>query len=66
MDDIAELKPAFLGGVPRVYDRIYDKVNSMVAQSGSIKRWLFKKALAASEESLRTGNSQDIVGRGGD
>jgi len=55
MEDIAELKPAFLGGVPRVYDRIYDKVNSMVSQSGPVKRWLFKKALAASEESIRTG-----------
>lgn len=55
MEDIAELKPAFLGGVPRVYDRIYDKINSMVTHASPLKRWLFKKALAASEESLRTG-----------
>jgi len=55
MDDIAELKPAFLGGVPRVYDRIYDKIQSMISQSGPFKRWLIKKALAASEESLKTG-----------
>jgi len=55
IDDVAELKPAFFSGVPRVFDRIHDKINNMVAQGGPIKAWLFQKALAASEESIRTG-----------
>jgi long-chain acyl-CoA synthetase len=55
IDDAAELKPTFFAGVPRVFDRVYDKITNMVAASNPITKFLFNKALAASEESIKTG-----------
>eukprot|EP00727_Mastigamoeba_balamuthi_P008581 m51a1_g4345 putative fatty acyl- synthetase (684) ;mRNA; f:200689-203479 len=45
LDDIAEFKPTYLIGVPRVWKRIYDKVSQVVAESGFLKRSLFQYAM---------------------
>eukprot|EP01087_Luapelamoeba_hula_P016578 TRINITY_DN510_c0_g1_i1.p1 TRINITY_DN510_c0_g1~~TRINITY_DN510_c0_g1_i1.p1 ORF type:complete len:696 (-),score=85.33 TRINITY_DN510_c0_g1_i1:38-2125(-) len=55
IDDVAELKPHFFAAVPRVFDRVHDKIVNMVAQGGAVKRWLFERAMKASAESIRTG-----------
>lgn len=43
-DDIATLRPTIFAGVPRVYSRIYDKVQATLAEASWIKRTLFETA----------------------
>jgi long-chain acyl-CoA synthetase len=43
-NDISELRPTFLIGVPRVWKRLYDKVMGTIASSGLISRALFRYA----------------------
>lgn len=45
MADIAELRPTLLTAVPRLLNRIYDKVMGSVRTSGFVKRTLFRVAL---------------------
>ncbi|RKO98914.1 hypothetical protein CXG81DRAFT_1294, partial [Caulochytrium protostelioides] len=52
VDDLAELRPTIFASVPRLYNRIYDKVLQAVEAKGGIKAWLFKKALAAKTAAL--------------
>ena len=42
INDVAALKPTMFVGVPRVFDRIYQKFNDGVASSGCMKSLLFK------------------------
>mmetsp|Transcript_3518 Transcript_3518/g.5348 ORF Transcript_3518/g.5348 Transcript_3518/m.5348 type:complete len:683 (+) Transcript_3518:179-2227(+) len=46
-DDIAELKPTLMAGVPRVYARVYDKIRQIVDKKGFFTRALFKVGLSA-------------------
>ena len=56
IDDVQELKPSFFVGVPRVYDKIYGKiVNLLPQQQGKVRWWLFRRAVASMEKTLRTG-----------
>jgi hypothetical protein len=56
IDDVQELKPSFFVGVPRVYDKIYGKiVNLLPQQQGKMRWWLFRRAVASMEKTLRTG-----------
>jgi long-chain acyl-CoA synthetase len=54
LEDIELLKPTTFAGVPRLYNRLFDKINSMVGQSGPVKRWLFNHAYNAKLHNLRT------------
>eukprot|EP00741_Cyanophora_paradoxa_P014579 tig00020807_g14059.t1 len=47
VDDILALRPTLLPGVPRVWQRIYDRVMSTVAASGFIQRSVFHLAYSA-------------------
>jgi long-chain acyl-CoA synthetase len=44
VDDITALRPTILVGVPRVWTRIYDKVQAGVRNSGWLKRTIFETA----------------------
>jgi long-chain acyl-CoA synthetase len=44
MDDMKLLKPTILPGVPRVFDRIYDKVKGQVENSSWLKSLIFNQA----------------------
>jgi long-chain acyl-CoA synthetase len=46
-NDIAELQPTFLIGVPRVWKRLYDRVTQTISQGSFISRTLFNYALAS-------------------
>ncbi|XP_046631194.1 long-chain-fatty-acid--CoA ligase 1-like isoform X2 [Daphnia pulicaria] len=54
MDDMVALKPTITPAVPRIFNRIYDKVQSGL-KSSSVKRFLFNTALSSKENDLRRG-----------
>lgn len=47
MDDVKELKPTFFPSMPRLFERIYDKILKSVKEKGSTTQSMFKKALDA-------------------
>jgi len=54
-DDVAALRPTLFAGVPRVYTRIYDKIQQTISESGFIKKTLFDMAYASQLENVRKG-----------
>ena len=45
-EDIASVNPTILLGVPRMFEKIVDRVNATVAEQPGWKRWLFRQAVA--------------------
>lgn len=56
LDDVEALNPTIFMVVPRVCNRIYDKVRSKIAAKGGIVKWLFDTAYASKLRSLRENN----------
>jgi long-chain acyl-CoA synthetase len=54
LDDIARLKPTIFVSVPRVYNRIYNKILSTVERKGTITRMLFERAVKKKTTNLKT------------
>ncbi|KAL6071464.1 Long-chain-fatty-acid--CoA ligase 1 [Balamuthia mandrillaris] len=54
-DDIAVLRPTVFPSVPRLYNRLYDKVLGQLNQLTGVKKKLFEKAWQAKLEGLRHG-----------
>ncbi|XP_020611686.1 long-chain-fatty-acid--CoA ligase 1-like [Orbicella faveolata] len=52
LEDCKELKPTIFSAVPRLLNRIYDKVMSGVSKS-KLKRWIFQMALRSKESDLK-------------
>lgn len=61
IDDVAVLKPTVFAGVPRVYSRIYDRVQSVVASSGWIKQHVFNTAFQSQLEYVRLGQRNALL-----
>ncbi|KAG4191984.1 hypothetical protein ERO13_A07G129500v2 [Gossypium hirsutum] len=40
-DDIMELKPTFLAGVPRVYDMIHEGIQKALQELSPLRKWIF-------------------------
>ncbi|KAJ1913216.1 medium-chain fatty acid-CoA ligase faa2 [Tieghemiomyces parasiticus] len=57
MDDIAELKPTIFIGVPRILNRIYDKVWAAVNTRGGLRGFLFRLAVASKLRGLEYGRT---------
>lgn len=56
MDDFATLKPTSFPSVPRLLNRIYDKISQGALESGSaVKAGLFRMALNSKLEGLKQG-----------
>ena len=53
--DWKEMRPTVMFGVPRIYNKTYDKVKLKAAAAGGVKAWVFGKAEAASKEAIRKG-----------
>ncbi|KAJ2826742.1 medium-chain fatty acid-CoA ligase faa2, partial [Coemansia furcata] len=58
LDDINELKPSILVGVPRIFNRIHDQVWSQVKAKGGIASTLFNLAYSSKKENLRHGSNK--------
>lgn len=52
VDDLKALKPQGFAGVPRIFQRIYEKINSELTQLKGIKKWICDKALTAKKINL--------------
>lgn len=57
LEDIQELRPTVFCSVPRLYNRIYERLMARVEASGGVKRWLFLKALEAKKANLNSSNT---------
>ena len=55
IEDIQNLKPTVFISVPRLLNRIYDKITNQVASSSTIKKQLFQTALASKLANLENG-----------
>ncbi|KAK3844177.1 MAG: hypothetical protein J3R72DRAFT_439074 [Linnemannia gamsii] len=55
LDDVAILQPTIFASVPRLFNRIYDKVMAGVQAKGGIAAFLFKRAYATKKANLRKG-----------
>jgi long-chain acyl-CoA synthetase len=56
LEDIEELQPTLFTSVPRLYNRIYDKVMGAIQQSSPVARKLFEMAYASKRAALRGGD----------
>ncbi|RUO96781.1 hypothetical protein BC936DRAFT_141465, partial [Jimgerdemannia flammicorona] len=56
LDDVAELKPTVFVSVPRLFNRIYDKVFAGVKAKGGIASLLFHTAYNQKKEGLKNGH----------
>jgi long-chain acyl-CoA synthetase len=54
MEDIGVLKPTLFLSVPRVLNRVFDKITQGVKEAGGAKQYLFEKALGSKLQRLRT------------
>ncbi|KAJ3432282.1 long-chain-fatty-acid--coa ligase [Anaeramoeba flamelloides] len=52
VNDISELKPTVMAGVPRVFSRIYDRVLATVEKKGGISKWMFNKGYKSKSKNL--------------
>lgn len=52
LEDCKELKPTIFTPVPRLLNRIYDKIMSEVSKS-KLKKWIFQMALKSKENDLK-------------
>jgi len=57
VDDILELKPTTFCSVPRLLNRIYDKVQAGLLESGPVARWLFAQAQATKLQAIASGDA---------
>ncbi|KAF9115941.1 Long chain acyl-CoA synthetase 7 peroxisomal [Mortierella sp. AM989] len=55
LDDVAVLHPTIFVSVPRLFNRIYDKVLAGVKAKGGLAAFLFNRAYAAKKANLRRG-----------
>ncbi|KAJ3273995.1 hypothetical protein HDV01_003665 [Terramyces sp. JEL0728] len=55
LEDVAELKPTIFVSVPRLFNRIYDKVMSGVKEAGGLSASIFNYAYAAKKYWLESG-----------
>jgi long-chain acyl-CoA synthetase len=44
--NLQEVRPHFIAAVPRIYEKIHEKILASVEEAGGLKRWLFDRALA--------------------
>jgi long-chain acyl-CoA synthetase len=55
-DALGRVKPAMFTAVPRVYEKIYDKIQQEVAKGSAVKQALFRKAVNVAVADYRRGS----------
>lgn len=63
LDDVAELKPTIFCSVPRLWNRVHDRIHAQIASSSPVARALFAAALAHKKRALAAGDP--AAGSGG-
>jgi long-chain acyl-CoA synthetase len=59
-EDIAELKPTVMTAVPRVLEKIYDKIISGVNAKSSIQKSLFNRAMKSKKQAKSKGGNSKL------
>ena len=54
MEDIGAAQPTLFIAVPRLYNRLYDKIQSTIETSGAVKKWLINTAMQSKLSNLRS------------
>lgn len=54
LDDVGELKPTIFVSVPRLFNRIYDKIWANVKAQGGLKETLFRMAFESKRSNLQS------------
>ena len=57
LDDIAELKPTVFFSVPRLYNRIFEKLQGRIEEATGIKKSLVSSAIATKLANLKSGGA---------
>jgi long-chain acyl-CoA synthetase len=55
LDDIAVLKPTVFASVPRLYNRMYDRIKATVASSSDFAKGMFETAFNSKLQTLKSG-----------
>ncbi|DAZ93847.1 TPA: hypothetical protein N0F65_002178 [Lagenidium giganteum] len=55
MDDLATLRPTIFVSVPRLFNRVYDKIMQGVSAAGGLKKIMFEQAFASKKAYLADG-----------
>jgi len=58
LEDLTALRPTFFPSVPRLLNRIHDRLKAQIAEAGGLKKKLFDKAYAAKLEGLKRGTNK--------
>ncbi|CAI7778685.1 unnamed protein product [Closterium sp. NIES-53] len=61
MEDLEVLRPTVFASVPRLYNRIYDRILATVRSSGGIREYLFNIAYSAKKSALEKGKAPSAV-----
>lgn len=48
-EDLREIAPTLFLGVPRIWEKLHSSIMIKISETGSFRRWLFNRALAACE-----------------
>ncbi len=54
-EDLQELTPTIFPSVPRLFNRIFDKINDGARQAGGIKASMFEMAVNSKKSGLKSG-----------
>jgi len=60
-DNLKEVRPHFLASVPRIFEKVYDKVTSGVEEAGGLKKRMFHWALGVGQEVSALGQRKQPV-----
>jgi long-chain acyl-CoA synthetase len=60
-DNLKEIKPHFIPAVPRIYEKVYDKITGKVEAAGGLKPKLFNWAVGVGGEVSRRRRNQESV-----
>lgn len=63
IEDVQTLKPNMFIGVPRVFNRVYDKVMGELNQSGFLKQMIFNYAFSSKKAALSNGQDSPLWNR---
>ncbi|KAF9204225.1 hypothetical protein BGZ49_005567 [Haplosporangium sp. Z 27] len=61
LDDIVVLKPTFFVSVPRLFNRIYDRVSAGVKAKGGLAAFLYNHAFAVKKANLKLGTVNHAI-----
>ena len=62
--DLTDIRPTFMAGVPRIFEKLYSAVQAGVKQGGRMKRWLVGWAFAVAARHSAATRAKSPIGLG--